>query len=128
MSRMGVVLLEGYAGTAEEANKAAQRYQNCPYVAFLATTKNRVDIVYFLPEEQRWWVEEIEKEPRHMGFEKVKLFFPEKMHYPTEMKLHLPPEKTSTFSCGPHPAIEDCSKCPGLQRCLGCPGTIYYKE
>jgi len=127
MGKLFPVFLEGDAKTVEEANKIAERYQYCPYVAFMATTENRVHITYFLPEEQRWWVEEIEKEPRHLGLEKVKLVFPQKTYFPKEMNIHLPQEKTATHPCSPESQI-DCSKCPGYSRCLGCPATIHYKR
>lgn len=50
MEKLIPVVLEGETKSIETANKIAESYQNCPYVAFMATMKNRVYIVYFLPE------------------------------------------------------------------------------
>lgn len=122
------VLLMGEARNNEEAEKVASKYMNCPYVAFIAQNGNMVYFTYSLPEEQRWWMNEIIKDPSHLMLEKVKAVYPERLFYPREMTPHLPQEKKDVFSCGPHPSLMDCSKCPAYQRCLGCPGTVYYKE
>jgi hypothetical protein len=37
MERLILAFLEGKAKTIEMAKKVAERYQNCPYVAFMAT-------------------------------------------------------------------------------------------
>ena len=123
MEKLIPVILEGEAKSIETANKIAESYQNCPYVAFMATTKNQVYILYFLPERQRWWVEYIEKRPQDtLGLEKAKLIFPQKLYFPKKMKMCLPENKMKITPCN-----SDCSKCPAYTRCLGCPSTIYYK-
>jgi len=117
------VFLEGEANSVQTANKIAESYQNCPYVAFMATKTSQVFILYFLPWKQRWWVEYIEKEPKTtLGLERAKLTFPERLFFPEKMKLHLPKNKAELSPCN-----SDCVKCPGYNRCLGCPATIYYK-
>jgi len=123
MERLIPVLLEGEANSVQAANKIAESYQNCPYVAFMATTAKQVFIIYFLPEKQRWWVEYIEKKPRNtLGLEKAKLTFPNEMFFPKKMKLRLPKNEAEISPCN-----SDCVKCPGYSKCLGCPATIHYK-
>jgi hypothetical protein len=125
MEKLIPAILEGEAKSVEITNKIAKSYQNCPYVAFMATVKNQVHIVYFLPEKQRWWVEYIEKKPQNtLGLEKVKLIFPQKLYFPKKMKMRLLKNKAELAPCN-----ADCSKDPVYitGQCLGCPSTIYYK-
>lgn len=123
MEKLIPVLLEGEAKSANTANKIAEAYQGCPYVAFMATKNNQVFITYFLLEKQRWWVEYIEKKPQTtLGLEKANLTFPEKLFFPNKMKLRLPKKRTE-----PSPCNSDCAKCPAYDKCLGCPATIHYK-
>lgn len=121
------VLLTGEAKSKKEAEKVASKYMKCPYVAYAAQDGNRVYLAYLLPEEQRWWMDEIIKDPTHLFLERIQAVYPERLFYPQNVELHLPEEKTTVFSCGPHPSVADCSKCPAYQMCLGCPGTVYYK-
>jgi hypothetical protein len=121
------VILTGEAKNRKEAEKVVSRYMKCPYVAFAAHGGNRVYLAYVLPEEQRWWMDEIIKAPTHLLLERIQAVYPEKLFYPPNVALHLPEEKTTVFSCGQHPTVADCSKCLAYQRCLGCPGTVYYK-
>ena len=39
MEKLIPVILEGEAKSIETTNKIAESYQNCPYVAFMATKK-----------------------------------------------------------------------------------------
>jgi len=123
MDKLIPVFLEGEAKSVEISIKIAKAYQNCPYVAFMATKANQIFIAYFLPEKQRWWVEYIEEKPQTtLGLEKAKLTFPEKLFFPKKMKLRLPKRKVAISPCN-----SDCRKCPGYNKCLGCPATIHYK-
>ena len=122
------VLVEGIAEKEEDADKIASKFRHCPYVSFIATEGNRVFFTYSLPEEQRWWMREIEKEPkRHMGLKKVKVTYPERLYYPNEMKVRYPRRSTQASFCDPKSNFV-CSSCPGYSVCLGCPGTTYFKK
>jgi len=123
MKKLIPVFLEGEAKSVEISSKIANAYQDCPYVAFMATKANKIMIVYFLPEKQRWWVESIEKKPQTtLGLEKANLVFPERLIFPKKMKLRLPKRKAAISPCN-----SDCMKCPAYNKCLGCPATINYK-
>lgn len=122
------VLLTGEAKNKEKAEKVASKYMHCLYVAFIAQEGNRVYFTYSLPDEQRWWMNEIIKDPSHLMLEKVQAVYPEKLFYPNELTPHIPAGRTTGFTCGSVSSISDCSQCPAYKRCLGCPGTVYYKE
>lgn len=122
MEKLITAILIGKAKSAEIAYKIAKSYQNCPYVAFLASEGSQIYIVYFLPEKQRWWVETIEEKPKlTLGLEKAEVIFPEKLYFPETMKMRLLNNK-QVLPCG-----ANCSKCPAYARCLGCPSTVHYK-
>jgi hypothetical protein len=124
MEKLIPAFLEGEAKSVEKANKIAESYENCPYVAFMATTEKHVYIIYFLPEKQKWWVEFIEKKPQNtLGLEKAKLIFPQKIFFPKKTKMRLPKEKTEIAPCG----SAECPTCPSYEKCLCCPATIHFK-
>jgi len=122
------VLLEGGAKTAQIADKIANAYRNCPYVAFMATIAKRVFIIHFLPGKHRWWIEYVEKKPQTtLGLDKAKLTFPDKVVCPRKMKIRFPRKKAEITPCSSDYAV-NCSKCFGYNsECLGCLATIYCK-
>jgi hypothetical protein len=123
MEKLITAILEGKAKSAEIADKIAKSYQNCPYVAFLGVERNRIYIVYFLPEKQRWWVETIKEKPQHtLGLERAEVTFPEKLYFPETMKIRLLDTEARTSPCS-----ANCSECPSYARCLGCPSTVHHK-
>jgi hypothetical protein len=125
--KLAPVLVEGESKSKEEADKIASKFRNCPYVSFIATRETKVFFTYALPEEQLWWMKEIEKEPkRHMGLESVKVTYPEKLYQPRVMRVRYPRSPTESSFCDPGSGFT-CDKCPGYSVCLGCPGTIFHK-
>ena len=126
--RLVPVLVEGEAKSGEEANKVASKYRQCPYVSFIATEGNRVFFTYALPKEQRWWLGEIEKEPKkHMGLEGVKVTYPERLYRPRVMRVRYPRRLAEASFCDLGSGFT-CDRCPGYSVCLGCPGTTFHKR
>ncbi len=122
------VLVEGTVEKEEDADKVASKFRRCPYVSFIATEGKRVFFIYSLPEEQRWWMSEIEKEPkRHMGLESVRVSYPERLYYPKRMRVRYPRHLTQVSYCDPESKFT-CASCPGYNVCLGCPGTTFHRR
>ena len=108
------------------ARKIAKSYRNCPYVCFMATREKELFAAFFLPEEQRWWIEYVEKKPEEtFGLEKAKVTFMDIVNYPNKLRMRLPKRKGKISPCG-----SDCGSDPLYEkgRCLGCPATVYYKH
>jgi len=113
----------GEAESKDKAEKICYAYKECPYVNLMATNKNRLYAIYFLPRKQQWWIEYIEKRPRvSLGLSKAEVIIVEKVYYPHNLRIRLPKKKSKISPCG-----ADCSTCRSFSRCLCCPATIYYK-
>lgn len=119
-------LLLGEAEGKARAGKIAKSYRNCPYIDFIGTREKELFATFFLPEEQRWWIEYVEKNPREtFGLEKAKVTFIDLVHYPNTLRMRLPKKKGKISPCG-----ADCGSDPVYSqgKCLGCPATVFYKR
>lgn len=126
MQKLICAFLLGEAKGNAAARKIAESYRNCPYVYFMATREKILFTAFFLPEEQRWWIEYVEKKPREtFGLEKAKVTFMGIVNYPNKLRMRLPKRKDKISPCG-----SDCGADPVYKkgRCLGCPATVYYKH
>lgn len=115
-------LLQGEAGTAEGAARMAERYKNCPYAHFMAAVGAGFVAVFYLPEEQRWWIEEIAKRPKEtLGLESaIAERIPAPSHPRTiELRIDRISERTACDSF--------CPECPAFDRCLRCPACTSYR-
>jgi len=119
-------LLFGEAEEKAKAEKIANSYRNCPYTDFMATRGKELFATFFLPAEQRWWIEYVEKKPKEtFGLEKAKVTFVDTVLHPKTLKMRLPEKKGKTSPCG-----ADCGSDPLYERgrCPGCPATVYYRH
>ena len=126
VQKLTCAFLLGEAKGNAAARKIAESYRNCPYVYFMATREKELFAAFFLPEEQRWWIEYVEKKPREtFGLEKAKVTFMDIVNYPNKLRMRLPKRKGKISPCG-----SDCGSDPLYEkgRCLGCPATVYYKH
>jgi hypothetical protein len=116
-------LLIGEAETENKVNQIAESYKNCPYVYFMSTKGKRFYAIYFLPVQQKWWIEYIEKKPQDtFGLEKAQVLFLDNIQYPKKLDLRLPKEIQKISPCG-----DNCGTCPSSLECACCPATVYYK-
>ncbi len=121
--RLICALLVGEAETEKKVKQIAGTYEKCPYINLMATKENRLFATFFLPSEQRWWIEYLEKKPREtFGFEKAKVIIVDEVQYPTQLNMRLPEKPQKISPCG-----ANCKTCPAYEKCLGCPATIFYK-
>lgn len=117
-------LLFGEAESKEKAEKIAKSYRNCPYIDLMVTKENHLFASFILPEQQRWWIEFVEKKPRQtFGLEKATVTFVDNVYYPKKLKMRLPKKPTRISPCG-----ANCETDPAYRRCLGCPATMFYKR
>jgi hypothetical protein len=110
------------AETAERTADIAERYKNCPYAHFMAAIGAKFVAVFFLPKEQRWWIEEIARRPKEtLGLESaIAEPMPAPSHPQTiELRLDEIGERTA---CG-----SSCLECPAFDRCLRCPACTSYR-
>jgi len=115
--------LFGEAETETKVKQIAESYQNCPYINFMATKGTQLFAIFFLPLEQKWWIEYVEKKPKEtFGLEKAKVTFADAIQYPRQLKMRLPKKLQKISPCG-----GNCEVCPTYEKCLGCPATIFYK-
>ncbi|MFX0104411.1 MAG: hypothetical protein ACFE75_02835 [Candidatus Hodarchaeota archaeon] len=85
---------------------------------------NQSYAMFFLPRNQKWWIEYIEKNPSEtFGFKKAKVIFLENVYYPEKLKLRIPEKLTNISPCG-----ASCKECPSMTECSCCPATILYKK
>ncbi len=123
-NRLKSALLVGQAATQQRAKVLAEKYQNCPYVYFIATQDTKIYAIYFLPEKQRWWMDTIEEKPEEtIGLEKVKITFTDDIFHPATMRMRLPEKPMNISPCG-----SNCENCPYYGQCCGCPSTIFYQH
>lgn len=116
-------LLCGEGETKAKTNQVAQSYENCPYVNFMATKGKELICIYYLPKQQKWWIETIEKNPQKtLGLNKAQLYFIENLKYPKRMNLRLPKKLLDISPCG-----ANCGICTSSEKCTCCPATVYYK-
>jgi hypothetical protein len=117
----GIVI--GEAKDQAEAERIATTFRDCPYCAQLAALDKLVNFVFFIPEEQRWWLEFVEKAPKDtFSLERARVFFVEGLTPPRSLKEKLPEPRLAEAPCGAR-----CDRCPSYKDCLGCPATIYFK-
>jgi hypothetical protein len=116
-------LLSGKAEKAEYAEKAARHFMTCPYVYFMATHGAEVHATLFLPTQQRWWIEYVEKDPQGtLGLKTARVTFVDSIQYPSRMAMRVPKTPQQTAPCG-----ANCATCGAYSNCLGCPSTRFYK-
>ena len=117
-------LLIGETENSERARFLAEKYQNCPYIYFIATEENKLFAIYFLPVKQRWWIETIEKKPRDtIGLEKAEVTFVNNVYYPEKLMMRLPEKPIDISPCGSY-----CRNCPYYGKCSGCPATTFFRK
>ncbi|MHA2407881.1 MAG: hypothetical protein ACXACA_05880 [Candidatus Ranarchaeia archaeon] len=116
-------LVIGVTNTTEKAKKIASVYRKCPHVHYVAAQGSQVYMVFYLPLQQRWWVEYVGEEPGlTFGLESASVTILHETNYPTTISTRTPTRKKEVAPCG-----SICRNCPQFNRCLGCPATIFYK-
>lgn len=116
-------LLSGKAEKAEYAETAARHFMSCPYVYFMATHGVDVYATLFLPAQQRWWIEYVEKDPEGtFGLKTAQVTFVNQIQYPTRLAMRVPKTPQQSAPCG-----ANCANCEAYEKCLGCPATRFYK-
>jgi hypothetical protein len=110
-------LLIGEAPTADIAQQIALRFKACPYVHFIAAFGPMLTAVYYLPEEQRWWIELVASQPQlTLGLKRAAVYRTEHPAYP-EAYLPRVQGKSERAPCG-----SICTDCERFEACRGCPG------
>ena len=118
-------VLIGEAGSEKKAEKMAQKFKDCPYMAFIGAFADKFVWACFVPEKHLWWLESMRDKPEEAwGLKSTTLLITDevKVTYPKEFELRLPQERLEVAPCG---AV--CKQCSAFDRCSGCPATIYYK-
>jgi len=125
--RQGIIicaLLYGEAKTADDADRTAGRYGSCPYVYLMATRGRQLFATFFLPKEQRWWIEYVEKNPEEtFRLEKARVTLVDNVEYPKRLEARRTEKAQTIAPCG-----SNCGECPSFERCLGCPATVFHKR
>ncbi len=114
MSLLGVLV--GRAEDENDAEKICSLFDNCPYSMMNMVKEKMLVLLFSIPEDHRWWLEGIEKEPeRTLGLSEVELFFSE--HFDDLTKEVVMKEKPP---CG-----TDCESCESyMEECRGCPSVF----
>lgn len=116
-------ILSGKTEKAEHAENAARHFIACPYVYFMATHGAEVHAALFLPAQQRWWIEYVEKDPQGtFGLQTARVTFVDHIQYPARLTMRMPKTPQQTAPCG-----ASCATCEAYDKCLGCPATRFYK-
>ncbi len=110
-------LLIGEAANKRLASHIAEQYKNCPHVYFIASANNRVIGIFFLPEERRWWLRAVAKQPQlTLGLNRAAVYKTE-VSYPESFSQHQKEVGTDGLS----PCGSNCSDCDRFGSCGGCP-------
>ncbi|MHA2060223.1 MAG: hypothetical protein ACW976_05550 [Candidatus Ranarchaeia archaeon] len=117
-------LVIGVANTPDKAKKIASTYRKCPQVHYIAAQGSQVYMVFYIPIQQRWWMDYVNEEPGlAFGLESASVTVLHETNYLTKYTPRIPTKKTEVAPCG-----SICRNCPQIDKCLGCPATIFYKE
>lgn len=117
-------LFSGTAKSTHRARQIAESYQNCPYVYLMTTKGDQLFATFFLPEEQKWWIEYVEKKPREtFGLEKASVTFADALYWPAKLSMRLPKRLKELSPCG-----ANCLSCAAYRRCLRCPATVHCQK
>jgi len=122
---MACYVLLAQASAPEVAEQVAQQYQVCPYVHFIAASGLTLVGVWYLPENQRWWLELVAENPQlTLGLAQAAVFrsdtaFPAAAEYAS---------KTRTGDAEVCPCGSDCRECDWFEVCSHCPATTHYRQ
>ena len=120
---MSCYLLIGEAPNETIASQVAIRYKDCPYVHFIAPFNRMLVAVYYLPEEQRWWLELVTAQPQlTLGLSRAALYRSKSPAFPESFELRATPTG-NLAPCG-----SDCPQCERFASCRRCPDTTHWSE
>jgi len=111
-------LMVGEAPNVEKAEEICKLFEGCPYKKISTAKDRQVLILFSIPEDHRWWLEGLEREPeKTLGLSEAKVFFSEMPEYPLEVA-----DQREDAPCG-----SDCKKCDFFnEMCNGCPSVYGY--
>ncbi len=111
MDLLGVLV--GIAENHDEAKKICGLFDDCPYNVMNVVKEKVLVLLFSIPEDHKWWLEGIEKEPeKTLGLSEVEVFFSNMPEQPLEVV-----DKREKAPCG-----SDCEKCDFFnEMCKGCP-------
>ncbi len=111
-------LMVGEAPNVEKAEEICKLFEGCPYKKINTAKDRQVLILFSIPEDHRWWLEGLEREPeKTLGLSEAKVFFSEMPEYPLEVA-----DQREDAPCG-----SDCKKCDFFdEMCNGCPSVYGY--
>jgi len=117
MDLLGVLV--GKAEDEDHATNICGLFDDCPYSVMNVVRGDMLFLLFFIPEDHRWWLEGIEKDPeKTLGLSEVEVFFSERFGMSREvLERDEPP-------CG-----TDCERCDHyLVECKGCPSVYGIEE
>ena len=118
MDLLGVLV--GRTEDEDDAEKICGIFDDCPYCVMNVVKERMLVLLFSIPEDHRWWLEGIEKEPeRTLGLSQAEIFFSERFD---DLKKKI-------VSREEPPCGSDCESCESyLEECSGCPSVFASEE
>lgn len=113
-------ILVGKCSDEKDPDRVCDLFDGCPYNILNKAENEFLTMIFYIPEDHSWWLEEIKENPKStLGLENADVFFSDEFDSSIEIDFQKGLEKAP---CG-----TDCEGCGFYpDDCTGCPSTVYY--
>lgn len=115
-------ILVGKCEDEKDTERVNDLFNECPYNLINKAENGFLTLIFYMPEDHSWWLEEVKENPENtLGLKEADVFFSNEFDSLLDIDFQ---KNLEVAPCG-----TDCKDCDFYyDECVGCPSTKYYIE